>query len=176
MEQQNAMRMMEDQLKRFGDQISVLAASQEDLNFRAIRIQSAAKLNKVIKDITFGDDIGILRKRVRTFCGDISVLPGILDSLERGACYQPGLLNLARSLMSTANNAAQLLNNFTDSIRQLHQHINDADLKIQAWYMVSDLENICQKISAISATISSRVIVKLTTPPADEPSSPPNKT
>lgn len=177
MEQQQMMRHMEDQLKRATDQVNALSASLDDLNLRAQKIHSAAKMGQKARDITFGEDIGTQRKRVRTFCQEIAGLPGMADSLDRSASYAPALMNVARSLMSSAINSAQAISNYTDAIRMLHQHITDSDLKIQVWYMVSDLDNINTKIHSIPSTISSKVITKLTTPPADiPPTTPPPKT
>lgn len=164
MEEKRLFKIAEERFVEFSDKAGLLQSRMEDLHFRAIRISNALKNKQKSRDALFGEDLALMRRAVRTFSQECSSLPGLMDWLEREAHYDPELAGSARALLSIVSTLQKSMTAFCEQSRMLHQYVHDSDMKMEAWYMVQDIETLAQKMQVYPFIISGRIMGKLTTP------------
>lgn len=165
MEQKRLCKLLEEKFTEFSDKISGLQGRLEDLLFRAQRLANALKRNQGAQDILFKDDLELLRRATRTFVNDATILPEMVEWLDREAHFDPDDVAPIRTLLAQASQVQKDMAGLCEQCRMLHQFIPEAELRIQAWYMVQDLEGIGHKFQMFPNTISTRILNKVSTPP-----------
>ncbi len=138
-----------------------MAGRVEDLLFRAHRAANAARNRTSYRDSLFGDDLQLLRRTMRTFIQDSTALPGLIDWLDRECTKAPELLDTARGLQRVVSAFEKELQGLSEQMRLLHHHIIANEQKIEAWYMVQDLEILFDKVKLFSFGIVTRVYPRL---------------
>jgi hypothetical protein len=160
MEQLRALRQAEGRLSLVGDHISVLSGKLEDLLFRAQRIAHALKDNAKAKvtDAMFGYDLQNFRRDVRAFGNDAGGISSALGSIERSAQYDEPSLVHAQAVMRLCDRIFKGLSALLDKAVLAHQHIREAEHKVEAWYMVQEIESLAQQTQGLPG-LANKVLV-----------------
>jgi nucleotide-binding universal stress UspA family protein len=164
METTSGLKQMEGQLSMLADRVTMIKAKLEDLLFRAQRIANAQKNNMTHNDTMFGYDLQHFRRDIRTFGMEISALPSVLGAIERTATYDEKAAKFAQSVMRLASRAAQSLKALHDTACLAHQHIRNAEHKIEAWYIAQEIEEMAQKGQALPSS-ANKIVIATSTPP-----------
>ena len=160
------LKQLEGQLGLTADRINGVKAKLEDLLFRAQKISAAAKNNMKDNDTMYTYDLQNFRRDIRTFGMEITTLPGLLASMERGASYDPAAAKFATGVMRASSRVANALKTLHDMSLLAHQHIRATDQKMLAWYIAQEIEEMAQKGLGMPAT-ANKIVIAATTPPAD---------
>jgi len=171
MEQIAGLKNAEGKLSVTSDKVTALGGKLEDLLFRAQRISSAAKNGMKNNDSMFGYDLQNFRREVRTFSNDISALPNLVGTLERAATYDENAVRYAQSMMRIADRLSKNLRGLHDQACLAHSHIREAEFKVEAWYLVQEIEEMAQR-GATLPTIANKVVIKVSTPDKKNPPPP----
>ncbi|MBI4678250.1 MAG: hypothetical protein HY748_11775 [Elusimicrobia bacterium] len=166
MEQERLLNLGEERFTEFTDKVQGMTARAEDLLFRAQRWANAVKNKTAYKDNLFADDLQILRRHVRSFIQDSTSLAGLMEWIDRECHFDPDTraLDKARSLLKMVSQFEKDLANLNEQLRHLHHLVPETDLKVEAWYMVQDVEVLYDKAKGYPFLISSRVMLKISTP------------
>lgn len=164
MEQLNALKQAEGRLSIVADKTMAHGAKLEDLLFRAQRIASALKNKQKVSDSMFGYDLQGFRRVLRNFAQDIESLPAILTSIEMTAHYEEASFRCAESVSRVAQRIHKGLLALHDHALMAHQHIREADYKIEAWYLCQELEDMAHKAQALPGH-GNKIVIAITTPP-----------
>ena len=173
MEQLQALKQFESRLSLVGDHVSALSGKLEGLLFRAQRIAHALKDNAKIPDNMFGYDLQTFRRDIRAFANDSAGLPSVLASIERSAQYDELSLAHAQAVMRLSDCLHKSLSALLDKAVLAHQHIREADHKVEAWYMVQELGVLDQQTQGLPG-LANKVLVAVSTKkdgPASQPAS-----
>jgi hypothetical protein len=164
MDQLKALKNMEGTLALQSDHISVMSSKLEDLLFRAQRIAAALKDNPKAKisDSMFGYDLQIFRRDVRTVGNDVGGLASALGSIEKAAQYDETSLGHAQAVMRFADRVHKGMCVLLDKAVLAHSHIRGAEHKVEAWYMVQEVEALSQ-ITQVLPGIANKVILAVST-------------
>ena len=154
------------------DRVSALKGKLEDLLFRAQRIAAAQKAKMPVMDTMFGYDLQNFRREVRTFSHEVGALPNLIGGLERTAEFSEPAIRLAQSVMRIADRLSKSLRSIHDLACLAHSHIRASDHKIEAWYLVQEVEEMAQKGQTMP-TAANKIVIKVSTPPAGVAPSPP---
>jgi len=157
------LKQLEGTLGITADRVSVVKAKLEDLLFRAQKIAAAARNNMKDNDTMYGWDLQNFRRDLRTFGMDLTTLPGLLASLERGAEYNPDAVKFATGVMRSASRVANSMKNLHDMSLLAHQHIKLNDHKILAWYVAQEIEEMAQKCLGLPA-VANKIVILCSTP------------
>lgn len=171
MELMSALKQAEGRISMAGDKASQLGGKLDDLLFRAQKISSALKNKTPNNDTMFGYDLAHFRREVRSYAQEVVSLPAILGSIERDCAPIPGAEKFAQSLMRLAGRLHKALASLHSQALMAHQHIREADHKIEAWYLCQEAEELAQKAQSLP-TIAQKIVI-LTAPPDSTPSSAP---
>jgi hypothetical protein len=148
MEQGKALRQLEGNLSLVGDHISVLSGKLEDLLFRAQRIAHELKnegKNKVkVADTMFGYDLQNFRRDARSFGNEAAGLSSAFGGLEHGASCDESSVMHAQSVMRLAERVRKGVGVLLDKAVLAHQYMREAEHKVEAWYMIQELEALAQ--------------------------------
>lgn len=148
MEQGKALRQLEGNLSLVGDHISVLSGKLEDLLFRAQRIAHELKndgKNKVkVADTMFGYDLQNFRRDARSFGNEAAGLSSVFGGLEHGASRDESSVMHAQSVMRLADRVRKGVGVLLDKAVLAHQYMREAEHKVEAWYMIQELEALAQ--------------------------------
>ena len=165
METSAGLKQIEGQLSIVCDRVTTLKAKLEDLLFRAQRISNAQKNGAPNADTMFGYDLQHFRRDVRAFSQELGALPSQLGSLERAASYEEPAVKFAQNVMRLANRLSQSLRALHDTSLLAHQHIRAADLKVEAWYVVQEVEELVTRGQGLP-TVANKIVIAVSTPPA----------
>jgi len=171
METLQALKQMEGTLALTGDKVSALKSKLEDLLFRAQRIANAQKNNLPNNDTMFGYDLQRFRRDVRAFGTELSSIPTVLGSIERTAAPDDKSAKFATDVMRLCMRLTQNLRALHDMSLLAHQHIRSADLKVEAWYLAQDVEEMVMRGQGLP-TVANKIVMA-TTRPAAPPAAPP---
>lgn len=163
MEQLSALKQAESTLSLTGDKITNLSSKLEDLLFRAQRIAAAKKNNLKSTDTMFGYDLQNLRRDIRSFSTEMAGLPNMIGTIERMAAFDEGAVRYAQSVMRLCERVSKLVKALEDQARVAHQHIRESDHKIEAWYLVQEVEQLAQRAQTLP-TIANKVVIRVSTP------------
>lgn len=173
MELMSALKQAEGKISLVGDKVSQMIAKLEDLTFRAQKIASCKKNKTTSMDTMFSYDMAFFRRDVRNFSLEVVTLPAVLSSIERDASPIPGAEKFAQSLMRLAGRLHKAVSTLHSQALMTHQHISDSDLRIQAWYICQDIEEMTQKSQGLP-TIAQKIVIMTAMPAApDAPPTPP---
>lgn len=164
MELLSALKQAESTLTLISDRVGVLKAKLEDLVFRAQKIAQLKKAGGNSTDSMFGYDLQAFRRDVRTFSHEVSALPTTLGGIERTAVYDENAAKLASSLMRLADRLRKALEGLYDQALMAHSHIRESDHKVEAWYIVQEVEQMAEK-GKLLPTIANKVLIVVSTPP-----------
>ena len=172
MEQGKALRQLEGKLSMVGDHVSVLSGKLEDLLFRAQRIAHSLKedgKSKVkVADTMFGYDLQTFRRDVRAFGQEAGGLSSVLGSLEHGAAYDESSVMHAQAVMRLADRAHKGVSALLDKAVLAHQHIREAEHKVEAWYMVQEMESLAQMTQVLPG-MANKVLLGVSSRKEGEP-------
>ncbi|MBI5241862.1 MAG: hypothetical protein HY926_15425 [Elusimicrobia bacterium] len=172
MEQGKALRQLEGKLSMVGDHVSVLSGKLEDLLFRAQRIAHSLKedgKSKVkVADTMFGYDLQTFRRDVRAFGQEAGGLSSVLGSLEHGAAYDESSVMHAQAVMRLADRAHKGVSALLDKAVLAHQHIREAEHKVEAWYMVQEMTSLAQMTQVLPG-MANKVLLGVSSRKAGEP-------
>ena len=163
MEQMNALRQTESTLSLINGKISAIAAKLEDLVFRAQRIATAKKTNQVCPDTMFGYDLQNFRGEIRRFGQEVEGLPNTIGTIERSAVPNEDSVKHAQTILRLVTHLSQALRNLHDQALITHQAIRESDFKIQAWYLVQEIEQLAQRGQSLP-TAANRVVLAVAPP------------
>lgn len=164
MEQLSGLKQMESALSLLSDRVAMLQGKLEDLVFRAQRIANALKNNLKVQDSMFGYDLQNFRREIQRFSNEVGGLPNTLAGMERAASFQDEAVKNAQSVMRLSERLSKALKTLHDQALIAHQHIRQSDHKIEAWYLVQEVEEMAQKSQALP-TLANKVVIKVSTPP-----------
>jgi hypothetical protein len=167
METTAGLKQMEQTLSTVCDHTSAMKAKLEDLLFRAQRIAAAQKNGMGVSDTMFGYDLQGFRRGIRTFAGEISGLPVVLGSIERTAVYDEKAAKFAVAVSRLAMRLSSLLRGLHDTAMLAHQHIRQADHKIEAFYMANEIEEVVMRGQGLPTAANKIVMLTQTPPKAD---------
>lgn len=170
MELMNALKQAEGKVSLVGDKVAQMTAKLEDLTFRAQKISSCKKNKTTSMDTMFGYDMAHFRREVRSFSLEIVTLPAMLGAIERDCSPIPGAEKFAQSLMRLAGRLHKSVSSLHSQALMTHQHISDSDLRIEAWYICQDVEEMTQKSQGLP-TIAQKIVILTALP--DAPAAPP---
>jgi hypothetical protein len=152
------LKQMEMTLSMTCDKVSAMKAKLEDLLFRAQRIANAQKNNLTNNDTMYGYDLQKFRRDVRTFSTDMSGLPVSLGSLATNAAPDPAAAKFAAQVMRLSTRLAQSLRSVHDLSLLAHQHIRSADLKVEAWYLAQEIEELVMRGQGLP-TAANKIVI-----------------
>ncbi len=160
MEQLRAIKQAESRLSLIGDHASVLSGKLEDLLFRAQRIAQSLKDDAKVKstDSMFGYDLQNFRRDVRAFGNDAGGLSSALGSITHAAQYDESSLIHAQAVMRLSDRLYKSLCALLDQAVLAHQHIRQAEYKVDAWYMVQEVESLTQQAQVLPG-IANKLLV-----------------
>jgi hypothetical protein len=164
MEQLRGLKQMESSLSLVSDHISVLSSKLEDLLFRAQRIAAAIKKQAASPDSMFGYDLQNFRRDVRNFGTEIGGLSSGFSSLERGGFFEEDAIAPAQAAWRLSDRVHKSLMSLYDKAVVAHQHIRSAEHKVEAWYMVQEIEALIQNTQVLPG-IANKVVIVVSTPP-----------
>ncbi|MFI5346520.1 MAG: hypothetical protein ACHQ51_09125 [Elusimicrobiota bacterium] len=170
MEALAGLKQMEATLSTTCDKVNTLKAKVEDLLFRAQRISNAQKNGMPNNDTMYGYDLQKFRRDVRSFSNDISGLPVLLGSIATNAVPDDRAAKFASSVMRLASRLSQALRGLHDMSLLAHQHIRAADLKIEAWYLAQEIEELVTRGQGLP-TVANKIV--MATAPAAAPATAP---
>ena len=174
METLAGLKQLEGQFGLVGDKVLAIKAKLEDLLWRAQRIANSQKNGMLNPDTMFGYDLQHFRRDVRTFSTEISGLPVLLGSIERTAAYDERAVKYAQVVMRLSVRISQTLRGLHDTAILAHQHLRSADLKIEAWYLAQEIEELVMKGQGLPSAANKIIIITSTpTPAAAPPGEPP---
>lgn len=173
METLSGLKQIEGTLAITGDKVNALKAKLEDLLFRAQRIANAQKNGLPNNDTMYGYDLQKFRREVRTFSTEMSGLPVLLGSIASSAAPDDKAAKFASSVMRLCTRLAQSLRSLHDLSLLAHQHIRAADLKIEAWYLAQEVEEMVMRGQGLP-TVANKIVMA-TAPAAAPPGPPPAK-
>jgi len=173
MDQENALKHVESVLSLTADRAAVLQSKLEEIFFRAQRLSNAMKNGTKNSDYMFGYDLQHFRNEVRAFGIELSAIPNMIGSLDRGAAYEEAAVTRARAVMHLTERLSRGLHAFQDMALLAQAHIREAEHKIEAWHMVQDVEQMVQKARPLPMMVN-KVLIKISTPEGkgDAPSAP----
>lgn len=163
MEIMSSMKQAESSMAIVCDRINALGAKLEDLLFRAQRIAAAAKNNLKHNDSMFGYDLQHFRNEVRAFSHEVGGLPNLLGGIERQAEFNEAAVKPAQALMRICERLNQGLKSLTDQAMLAHQHIREANHKVEAWYMAQEVEQMAQKAQGLP-TVANKIVIRVSSP------------
>lgn len=169
MEILTGLKQLEGQFGLVGDKVVALKAKLEDLLWRAQRIANAQKNGMPNPDTMFGYDLQHFRRDARAFSTEITGLPVLLGSIERTASYDERAVKHAQAVMRLSVRIAQTLRGLHDTAILAHQHIRSADLKVEAWYVAQEIEELVMKGQGLP-TAANKIVIVTSTPPPGAPS------
>jgi hypothetical protein len=173
METLAGLKQMEGTLSITCDKINAMKAKLEDLLFRAQRISNAAKNGLPNNDTMFGYDLQKFRRDVRTFGTEISGLPVLLGAIATGAAPDERSAKFATSVQRLAMRMSQSLRSMHDLSLLAHQHIRAADLKIEAWYLAQEVEEMVMRGQGLPTVANKIVMATAKAPEAAPPAAAP---
>lgn len=173
MEALAGLKQMEGTLSTTCDKVNAMKAKVEDLLFRAQRIANAQKNGMANNDSMFGYDLQKFRREVRAFSNEVSGLPVLLGSIATNAAPDERAAKFASSVMRLTTRLSQALRGLHDMTLLAHQHIRAADLKIEAWYLAQEIEELVMRGQGLP-TVANKIVMATApaAPPAD-PAAPP---
>ncbi len=171
------LKQMEGTLSITCDKLNTMKAKLEDLLFRAQRIAAAAKNHMTSSDTMYGYDLQRYRREVRAFSTEISGIPVVLGAIERTAVRDARAAKFAQNVMRLSMRLSQTLRALHDMSLLAHQHIRAADMKIEAWYLAQEVEEMVMRGQGMP-TVASKIVAATAvddaapaeTPPTGDPS------
>ena len=163
MEMGRALRQVEGSLGILCDRISVQSARLDELLFRAQRIAMNVKNGHKNPDMMFGSDLQHFRQEVRRFGFDVAAVPNQVGAIERSAVYDESSVKAAQSLMRVCERLNRDVKALHGKALLAHQHMREAEYKIEAWYLVQDIEEMVQRAQSLP-NIANRVVLRISSP------------
>lgn len=160
MEQDRGLKQMESALSLAGDHVSVLVSKLESLLGRANRIsrQTENSPKAQITDTMFGYDLQNFRRDVRTLAVEMAGLSTILGTIERSARGSDADLLRAQAVLRLAGRLQNYTRTLQDHSLQAHQSIRACEHKVEAWYLVQEVEALLSTTQPL-AGIANKVVV-----------------
>lgn len=173
METLSALKQVEGRLMTVTDKITTLSAKLEDLTFRAQRIASCKKNGTKSTDTMFTYDLQVFRRDLRTFSHDVGSLPGAVGSIEREAAYNETAVKFASSVWRVCDRLSKALGSLHTQACLAHSHIRESDARIEAWYIVQEIEQMAEK-GKVLPTAANKILIRVSTPdaPVEKPANP----
>lgn len=168
MEQMQALKHSESSLSLVADHVSVLSSKLEDLLFRAQRIGHALKSDLAVPDMMFGYDLQNFRRDVRSFSNELGSLSSMLAQIERTAQFDESCVTRAQAVMRLADRLHKALVALHGEALLAHEHIRQADHKVEAWYLVQETEALAQRTQGLP-TVANKIVIQVSTPQPDAP-------
>ena len=140
------------------DKVQILKVKLEDLLFRAQRIASAIKNSTAHPDPMFGHDLQRYRREILTFREELSGLSSQLGTLSGLAFPDEPSLACAQSVLRRSMHLGQNLRSLHDNALLAHQHIRAADLKVEAWYLAQEIEEM-QSLSHGLPAVANKIVI-----------------
>ena len=165
MEQAQAIKQMESSLSLVGDHVSVLGGKLEDLLFRAQRISHAKKddAKAQVTDTMFGYDLQNFRRDIRAFTVELGGLSNALGAIERNARACEADVIRSQSVLRLASRLQRSATTLQEQSLLAHQHIRSAEHKVEAWYLVQEIEGLVSLTQPL-AGIANKVVVAVSSP------------
>ena len=154
------------------DKASVLSAKLQDLAFRAQRIASAKRSGSTSQDHMFGYDLQTFRREARAFNNEIASLPAQLNMVQRLAVVDEGAVKHATELLRWAITLNKALTALCDLSHFAHGHVRQADAKVEAWFVVQELEQLAEQSKVLPKAANT---ILTSVPPPSKPSQGPIK-
>ena len=123
----------------------------------------------------YGYDLQNFRRDVRAFSNDIGGLGTMLGSIERGGQYDEECVASAQAVMRLCERLQRALVALAEQALLAHQHIRQAEHKVEAWYLIQEIEAAIQQTQALPG-LANKVIIGVGTmkgPPEPAPRSGP---
>lgn len=163
METLSALKQTEGRLMLVTDKVSGLSSKLEDLVFRAMRIASVKKNGGKSTDTMFTYDLQVFRRDLRAFSADIGSLPSAIGSIERTASYDEACVKFASSCWRTCDRLSKALGSLHNQALLAHSHIRESDAKIEAFYIVQEIEQMAEK-GKMLPNAANKILIVVSTP------------
>ena len=165
MEQKQALRQSESALSIISDRVSVLSSRLEDLLFRAQRIAHALKKGQKVQDMMFGYDLQNYRRDLRLFANELGALGPALGRIERIACFSEEDFQWAQAVMRLSERLHKAVAALREQALLAHQHIRSSEHKVEAWYLVQEVEALVALAQSLPS-VANRIVIQVGTPTA----------
>lgn len=163
MEIVRSLRQVEGALSLICDRISVQNARLEELLFRAQRIAGTIKNGHKNSDMMYGYDLQHFRQEIRRFGHEVTALPNQVGAIERIASFSEESVKPAQSLMRVCERLSRDLKSLQDKALLAHQHMREAEYKIEAWYLIQDIQEMVQRAQSLP-NVANRIILRVSSP------------
>jgi len=173
METISALKQTEGRLLLVTDKVTTLSAKLEDLTFRAQRIATAKKNGAKSNDSMFTYDLQNFRRDLRTFSHEVASLPSAIGSIERGAVFDEGAVKFASSVWRVCDRLNKALAALHNQALMAHSHIRESDARIEAWYVVQEIEQMAEK-GKVLPNSANKILIRVSTAeaPGEKPANP----
>ena len=163
MEQLPGIRRASENLSLLCDKMTAMGGHLDDLLTRAIRIANAVKNNMKISDTMFPLDLQGFRNDIKAFNTEIVNLPNMIGSIERSAHYEEAAIEEMRALQRLIERLHNTVQSLYDRAHLAHQYIRQTDFKIEAWYLVQDMEQMVDRTRGLP-TMGNRILMRVLSP------------
>jgi hypothetical protein len=163
MEIVRSLRQVEGSLGIICDRVAVQSARLDDLLFRAQRIAMNVKNGHKNPDMMYGSDLQHFRQEIRRFGFEIAALPNQVGAIERIASFSEESLKPAQSLMRVCERLSREVKSLHDKAILAHQHMREAEYKIEAWYLIQDIQEMIQRAQSLP-NAANRIVLRVSSP------------
>jgi hypothetical protein len=165
METISALKQAEGRLLQISDKVTTMSAKLEDIVFRAQRIAAAKKNGGHSTDTMFLYDLQAFRRELRTFSHDIGSLPSSIASIERTAAFEEAAMKFASSVWRVSDRLSKALGALHTQAALAHGHIRESDARVEAWFILQELEQMAEK-GKVLPNAANKIVIIVSTPPA----------
>ncbi|MDD5627580.1 MAG: hypothetical protein PHU21_00830 [Elusimicrobia bacterium] len=170
MEQDKGLKQMESTMSLLGDHVSVLVSKLESLLGRAHRIRRALTDNPKAQtpDTMFGYDLQNFRRDVRALAVELGGISTVLGNIERGAHGSDSDLIRAQSVLRLAARLQRSASTLQDHSLVAHETIRSAEHKVEAWYLVQEVEALVSLTQPL-AGVANKIVIAVSAAPKAAP-------
>lgn len=172
METLSSLKQIEGRLALIGDKVTTLGTKLEDLVFRAMKIASTKKNGGKSTDTMYTYDLQVFRRDLRNFSHEVASLPAQMGGIEREAHYDESCVKYAQSVWRVSDRLSKALGSLHSQACLAHSHIRESDAKIEAWYIVQEIEQMAEK-GKMLPNAANKIVVIVSSPPAGHAAPPP---
>ncbi|HAM37060.1 MAG TPA: hypothetical protein DEB40_09875 [Elusimicrobia bacterium] len=159
-----SLKLAESTISLLCDRGSSMMGKLEDILFRAQRMAHALKHHLHVSDTMFGYDLRIYRRDLRAYFVDVEMVPNMMGRIARSVQFDESCLNRAQALLRLSNRLNKTVSTLRDHALLAHEHIRQADQKMDAWYLVQETERLAALTRPLLA-LANKIVISISTPP-----------
>ena len=97
----------------------------------------------------FTTDLQVFRRELRDFGHEVASLPSLIGGIERAAAADENAVKPASAVWRCCDRVNKSLETLHNQACLAHQHIRESDAKIEAWYIIQEIEQMAEKGKAL---------------------------